>query len=286
MLIIYFFTHIFKNYETFLIFFSLLTILIKKMFLKLILIYFNNIYIYMETQNEIAETQNEIMRLIETHMLPYKFVINKVDDMVEDEGYIIKLVNDINEEIGSLHFVITNHTLRQKQGRSTDRQHPEGSEELVIQLRWLGVNQPYLGKNYGILILIYGMCIISKEYPKLLYSIVDDDSDRTDSLKHNIYSKLGFTFDDLTAISHNGKKVEGQGGPEKTAYLGGSFWHDLYDKTYNIINKKDNGGIPLSRKSLSRKVQASKARKSSKSRKAKARKPESKKKTSNVKKKK
>jgi hypothetical protein len=253
----------------------------------------------METQNEIAETQNEIMRLIETHMLPYKFVINKVDDMVEDEGYIIKLVNDINEEIGSLHFVITTHTLRQKRGRSTDRQHPEGSEETVIQLRWLGVNQPYLGKNYGILILIYGMCIISKEYPKLLYSIVDDDSDRTDSLSHNIYSKLGFTFDDLTAISHNGKKVEGQGGPEKTAYLGGSFWHDLYDKTYNIIRPFTGGaGIPLSRKSLSRKVQArkaskaskasktSKTSKSSKSRKAKARKPESKKKTSNVKKKK
>lgn len=253
----------------------------------------------METQNEIAETQNEIMRLIETHMLPYKFVINKVDDMVEDEGYIIKLVNDINEEIGSINFCITNHTLYQKYGRSTSRQHPKGSEETVIQLRWLGVNQPYLGKNYGILILIYGMCIISKEYPKLLYSIVDDDSDRTDSLSHNIYSKLGFTFDDLTAISHNGKKVEGQGGPEKTAYLGGSFWHDLYDKTYNIIRPFTGGaGIPLSRKSLSRKVQArkaskaskasktSKTSKSSKSRKAKARKPESKKKTSNVKKKK
>ena len=277
MLIIYFFTHIFKNYETFLIFFSLLTILIKKMFLKLILKYFNNIYIYMESRNEIEETardtRDKIIGLIEAHMLPYKFVINKVDDMVEDEGYIIKLVNDINEEIGSLHFVITNHTLRQKHGRSTERQHPEGSEETVIQLRWLGVNQPYLGKNYGILILIYGMCIISKEYQKLQYSIVDDDSDRPDSLSRNIYSKLGFTFDDLTAISHNGKKVEVQGGPEKTAYLGGSFWHDLYDKTYKIIHKKDNAGIPLSRKS--RKVQAriaSKAIKASKSSKAKSRK--------------
>lgn len=257
----------------------------------------------METQNEIEETardtRDKIIGLIEAHMLPYNFVINKVDDMVEDEGYIIKLVNDINEEIGSLHFVITNHTLRQKHGRSTERRHPEGSEETVIQLRWLGVNQPYLGKNYGILILIYGMCIISKEYPKLQYSIVDDDSDRPDSLSRNIYSKLGFTFDDLTAISHNGKKVEGQGGPEKTAYLGGSFWHDLYDKTYKIIHNYTGGaGIPLSRKSLSRKVQArkaskaskasktSKTSKSSKSRKAKARKPESKKKTSNVKKKK
>ena len=85
-------------------------------------------------------------------------------------------------------------------------------------------------------------------------------------------------------------RIVQQGGPDKTTYLGGSFWHhDLYNKTYKIINKKDNAGIPLSRKSLSRKARkvskARKSSKSSKSRKAKARKPESKKKTSNVKKK-
>lgn len=140
------------------------------------------------------------------------------------------------------------------------------------------------------------MCIISKKYPTILYAVLDDDSDRSSNLKHNIYSKLGFTFDDPTELLSNGKVL--QGGPDKTTYLGGSFWHVLYNKTNIIINKKDNVGIPLSRKSLSRKVQArkaskaskasktSKTSKSSKSRKAKARKPESKKKTSNVKKKK
>lgn len=253
----------------------------------------------METQNEIIvdTVRNEIIDLIVGYMSPYKFEIIEVDDMEDgDEGYVIKLVNDINEEIGSINFCITNHTLYQKYGRSTSRQHPKGSEERVIQLQWLGVYPQYSGNNYGILILIYGMCIISKKYPTILYAVLDDDSDRSSNLKHNIYSKLGFTFDDPTELLSNGKVL--QGGPDKTTYLGGSFWHVLYNKTNIIINKKDNVGIPLSRKSLSRKVQARKARiaskaikaskssksrkaksrKASKSRKAKARKAESKKK--------
>ena len=213
--------------------------------------------------DEIA-ARTEIIGLIEhrMHLLGYKFDINKYYNSNDGfPDYDIKLVNYENEQIGKIQIsIIPNHTLRQKHGKSTDRLHPEGSKVTVIKILLLEVNKQYSGNNFGILMLIYGMCFISQIYSTFIYYILDDVSDRSDYVRHNIYSKLGFTFDDTIALSHNVKVVEGQEGPEKTAYVGGSFWRDLYNKTITIIKKKDNAGKPLSRNSLSRKVKTRIAR--------------------------
>ena len=70
----------------------------------------------------------------------------------------------------------------------------------TISIGWLGTNKEYQGLGFGILLLIYALCYLKLHNPDINYSILDDDSDRNQYLIGNIYTSLGYVFQDTIAL--------------------------------------------------------------------------------------
>jgi len=70
----------------------------------------------------------------------------------------------------------------------------------AFTIGWLGTNEEYQGLGLGILLLIYALCYLKLHNPHINYSILDDDSDRSQNLIGNIYTSLGYVFQDTIAL--------------------------------------------------------------------------------------
>lgn len=94
----------------------------------------------------------------------------------------------------------------------------------AISVRSLTSNQ----KGLGSLMLAYGVLEMKHKYPKIKYSVLDDASNFSTSIKHNIYSKFGYSpveaVKKATRKNKNGRNVEISNiveikGPEKQVLL-------------------------------------------------------------------
>lgn len=180
-----------------------------------------------------------IIDLISRHIHPMVFVEQKVGD----DSYIFDLKTargDSGISVGNIRIKVRPHYLEQRHGRRTRYSVPLAEPESVIKITDLDVKPDYKGQGFGSLILIYGLCKIFQIYPEIMNAILDDCSVRIGHIK-NIYSRLGFTFDDHTElIDKKYVVVPDDGfGCEKTAYLGHeSYFKELYRKTTNIIHNR------------------------------------------------
>jgi GNAT superfamily N-acetyltransferase len=78
----------------------------------------------------------------------------------------------------------------------------------AIAINWLGTDEEYRGEGLGILLLIYALCYLKLHNPHINYSILDDDSDRNQYFIGNIYTSLGYVFQDTIALDPaNPKKI-------------------------------------------------------------------------------
>ena len=83
----------------------------------------------------------------------------------------------------------------------------------AINVRWLTSNQ----KGLGSLMLAYGVLEMNKQFPKIEYSVLDDDSDQSTHKTKNIYSRFGYS--PVEAVTRVGENTVQLQGPEKQVLL-------------------------------------------------------------------
>ena len=89
----------------------------------------------------------------------------------------------------------------------------------AFTIGWLGTDKEYQGVGLGILLLIYALCYLKLHNPDVNYSILDDDSGRSESLIGNIYNSLGYVFQGNIALDMANSKKIILSGPERQLML-------------------------------------------------------------------
>jgi hypothetical protein len=89
----------------------------------------------------------------------------------------------------------------------------------VFSVTWLGTDKERQGEGLGILLLIYALCYLKQHHPDVNYSILDDDSGRSDNLIGNIYTSLGYVFQGNIALDMDNPKKIVLSGPERQLML-------------------------------------------------------------------
>lgn len=113
-------------------------------------------------------------------------------------------------------------------------------------------------KGLGSLMLAYGVLEMKRKNPKIKYSVLDDASNFSTSIKHNIYSKFGYSpVEAVTRTSKNSNIVQIKG-PEKQVLLTDFVKHveSMFSRGRNRASRRSSSR-GASRRSLSRKANAS-----------------------------
>jgi hypothetical protein len=89
----------------------------------------------------------------------------------------------------------------------------------TISVTWLGINNEFLRKGLGTVLLLYGICKLYIRNPVYTYVTLDDDTSGVHSPhdRNHIYTRLGFVLrNGMLELSNNGKTPKGAiQGPER-----------------------------------------------------------------------
>lgn len=185
----------------------------------------------MEKNKKINEIVYEIDQYVTKKKMSFKETSIKE---LEYDSYHFELL-DGKKSVGNIEIVVSQDSITQPKGRKL-RSGIEIEDE-VIHINWINVEKEYLGQKYGTIILIYAICSVLIYYPNIEYAKLDDDSDKSDSIR-NIYSSILFVHDEHTELTGNFKKTV-LNGPEKTAYIGYKEYLDILLKKILYIKKKN-----------------------------------------------
>ena len=199
----------------------------------------------------------------------YQSTLDRIQSIIESQRFKLLLPDSSEPDPETFRFaiitkrkekvaIITTHVstgdIVLGKTRDTDIQE----ETPVFSVTWLGTNEGYQGRGFGILLLIYALCYLKQHNPNTNYSILDDDSARNQNLIDNIYTSLGYVFQDTIALNMAKKNKIIISSPERQLRLDTDFLervNKLLDEKFPI-----RAGNRKSRKNM-------KSRKSRKSRK-------------------
>jgi GNAT superfamily N-acetyltransferase len=136
----------------------------------------------------------------------------------------------------------------------------------------LDTDEGYQGKGYASLLLIYALCYLKLNNPDVNYSILDDDSGRSESLIGNIYNSLGYVFQGNIALDITNSKKIILSGPERQLMLDTQEnVQDFLRRVNKMLNKKfpdiEGGNVNRKTRKFKRTRKNKRTRKAKKSRK-------------------
>lgn len=174
--------------------------------------------------------------------LTYFDLCEKVEHIIKGKGYtlVFRVVDgthffDINNKGRSIaNLQITNTTGSISVGKTRNQHKNLLEDQDVIYVSWISTEHVYRGQQLALLILIYGICYLKTQFPNITYVILDDDSDRSASIKKNIYDLIGFSFRDTIEMDIKTPKKLKLSGPEKQLLLGKDFIQLANRKLDNI----------------------------------------------------
>ena len=67
----------------------------------------------------------------------------------------------------------------------------------TFHIHEVNTEEPYRGKGYATLLLIYGMSYVKTKWPSIEIFTLDDETSRNNNTQDNIYNKLGFDILDM-----------------------------------------------------------------------------------------
>jgi hypothetical protein len=134
-----------------------------------------------------------------------------------------ELIGNISSSIGT-NSIYTNR----KRTRQSER-----IEQPTLTITWVEVNSKFNGIGLGNFLIIYSIYLCTLYYPEIEYVLLDDDSDRSTSVKGNIYTKLGFEPVNKVSLSIVSNKKINITGPEMILRIS-----DLMDNKANIFLTK------------------------------------------------
>lgn len=109
----------------------------------------------------------------------------------------------------------------------------------VLKVIDLLIYEGYQGRGLGQLLLCYGLCFEHALHPDIQFSVLDDASDKSQSVSGNIYEKLGYVYVNVptTVVQRGNEKVWQLNGPERQLRLGPAF----LAKVRGVIEKYKSG---------------------------------------------
>lgn len=175
-------------------------------------------------------------------------ILRRIEDHIHRKGYRIDKINNANDVLFYIYHdktLISEIELHVTDGNvligKTRTSYATLVEVPVFNVSWLSTNKQYEGQQLGSLLLMYALCDLKIHNPNVNYAILDDDTDKSRSMK-NIYNKLGFSFRDFVCLGDKKGEVE-MSGPEKQVELNDDFISCVIQKLDKLT-----GGRKKSRK--------------------------------------
>jgi hypothetical protein len=213
-------------------------------------------------------TLDRIKRIIESKR--FRLAVNYIPEGTEPdpETFRFAITTPRKEVVAIIRTHLSTGDIILGQTRGADIQQ----ETPVFTIGWLGTNKEYQGLGLGILLLIYALCYLKQRNPDINYSILDDDSDRSENLIDNIYTSLGYVFQDTIALDISKPNKIILSGPDRQLMLDTQEnVQDFLRRVNKMLNKKfpdiEGGNINRKTRKFKRTRKNKRTRKAKKSRK-------------------
>jgi hypothetical protein len=193
-----------------------------------------------EIMFEISILLDEIKQLlIEKNIL----VNEKIDNANQDIS--IELKDKNNNVIGQINGGV---------GEFKIIENGDESEKNAFSISWVKVEDNYKGYNLGTFLIIYCIYLVKINFNDVEYIVLDDDSDQRDQA-NNIYSKLGFIYQETKQLQNeNGKPITVNTSPEMQLNINYFVNNTMTEKLYKIkssiqkLVKYEGGKSKINRK--------------------------------------
>lgn len=93
----------------------------------------------------------------------------------------------------------------------------------VFNVNWIKTTNKFGGQGFATMLLIYGICYLKCQYQEIKYAKLDDASDNSNSMQHNLYNKIGFEFQEKPTIDPSNKDKLCIKSPEKQLLINSRF---------------------------------------------------------------
>jgi hypothetical protein len=130
--------------------------------------------------------------------------------------------------IKTTEYVITGKTRSSSSSSCTN-----ATEVPAIKIIWLDTKEAHRNHHLGLLLMYYGILRLKLVNPTIQYVMVDDVSDNSCRINHNIYNKMGFIYQKQVSLDLHKKNSVILDGPEKQLEINDAFMERL---TKNIAN--------------------------------------------------
>lgn len=186
--------------------------------------------------NEITDINISIKIILEdiNNLLKEKNIFTNVQINSVKKNIIIHLLDLKNNIIGEINGGV---------GEFKIIENGNDLEKEAFSISWVKVQDNYKGYNLGTFLIIYCIYLCKINFNEIQYIVLDNDTDERD-LNKNIYSKLGFIYQETHEEElENGEIIIVNSGPEMQLNI-----HDFFNN--NLLNKLNN--IKIRIKSLNK----------------------------------
>jgi len=118
-----------------------------------------------------------------------------------------KRIGNITSHISSSYIQLSKKRTR----RSSNKETPT----LIISMIIIE-DKEYKGIGLGNFLLVYSIYLCSLYHSKIKYATLDDDSNRSTNIEHNIYTKIGFDYSSPISLSNLERNQLIISGPERS----------------------------------------------------------------------
>jgi hypothetical protein len=136
------------------------------------------------------------------------YITNKLNN----KGYNIRVINhnETNitiqlfkdeQEVGYISFALSSQTVGQS------RQTRDNIEDTVCNIGFISVSDEFKGNGLSYYLIILALLYTQTNFPNIVYSTLDDCSDKSGEVMGNLYYKLKFVDLDLSSLISSGKGV-------------------------------------------------------------------------------
>jgi hypothetical protein len=156
-------------------------------------------------------------------------VNEKIDNSNQDIS--IELKDKNNNVIGQINGGV---------GQFKIIENGDESEKEAFSISWVKVEDNYKGYNLGTFLIIYCIYLVKINFSDVEYIVLDDDSDEREQA-NNIYSKIGFIYQETKQVQNeNGRPTTVNTSPEMQLNINYFVNNTMVDKLYKIKSSMQN----------------------------------------------
>jgi len=175
---------------------------------------------------EISILLDEIKNLLREKNI---LVNEKIDNSNQDIS--IELKDKNNNVIGQINGGV---------GQFKIIENGDESEKEAFSISWVKVEDNYKGYNLGTYLIIYCIYLVKINFSDVEYIVLDDDSDQREQA-NNIYSKIGFIYQETKQVQNeNGTSTTVNTSPEMQLNINYFVNNTMVDKLYKIKSSMQN----------------------------------------------